>query len=87
MKIYYLFCIFLIILVTGFMMKNEKAGIELNGHTGQKTRFSTTSLICDQVGQSLLTLKNTGESYLITSPSLTVNGIWYAGTVNWYFKE
>ncbi|CAO3631037.1 unnamed protein product [Cunninghamella blakesleeana] len=64
--------------ITGFMMKNEKAGIELNGHTGQKTRFSTTSLICDQVGQTLLTLKNTGESYLITSPSLTVNGIWYA---------
>ncbi|KAI9303337.1 hypothetical protein BJ944DRAFT_165618 [Cunninghamella echinulata] len=64
--------------ITGFMMKNEKAGIELNGHTGQKTRFTTTSLICDQVGQSLLTLKNTGESYLITSPSLTVNGIWYA---------
>ncbi|ORY95536.1 hypothetical protein BCR43DRAFT_493137 [Syncephalastrum racemosum] len=51
----------------------------MNGHTGQKTRFSGTSLICDQVGQSLITLKNrNNESYMFTSPSLTVNGIWYA---------
>ncbi|KAI9025312.1 hypothetical protein CLU79DRAFT_790218 [Phycomyces nitens] len=64
--------------VTGFFIENAKAGMTLNGHTGQKTRFSGTSLICDQVGQSVVTLKNRDESYLFTSPSLTVNGIWYA---------
>ncbi|KAI8099023.1 uncharacterized protein BX664DRAFT_254822 [Halteromyces radiatus] len=63
--------------ITGFCIKNEKAGLTLNGHTGQKTRFSTTSLICDQVGQSIVELASE-ESYLLTSPSLTVNGIWYA---------
>ncbi|ORX49923.1 hypothetical protein DM01DRAFT_1308799 [Hesseltinella vesiculosa] len=63
--------------LTGFHIKHEPSGITLNGHTGQKTRFSTTSLICDQVGQSLLVLP-TDESYLLTSPSLTVHGIWYA---------
>ncbi|ORZ18647.1 hypothetical protein BCR42DRAFT_411338 [Absidia repens] len=63
--------------ITGFCIKNEKAGLTLNGHTGQKTRFSTTSLICDQVGQSVVELESE-ESYLLTSPSLTVNGIWYA---------
>ncbi|OAD74207.1 hypothetical protein PHYBLDRAFT_111739 [Phycomyces blakesleeanus NRRL 1555(-)] len=64
--------------ITGFFIENAKAGMSLNGHTGQKTRFSGTSLICDQVGQSVVTLKNRDESYLFTSPSLTVNGIWYA---------
>lgn len=69
--------------ITGFYIENKKAGMTLNGHTGQKTRFSGTSLICDQVGQSLITLHNRdGESYLLTSPSLTVNGIWYAGKLS-----
>lgn len=66
--------------VTGFYINNKKFGITLNGHTGQKTRFSSTALIVDQVGQSIVTLKNRGdEKYLITCPSITVNGIWYAG--------
>ncbi|KAG0174133.1 Oxysterol binding protein [Apophysomyces sp. BC1015] len=65
--------------VTGFYIHNDKAGLTLNGHTGQKTRFSGTSLICDQVGQSLVQLNTRdGETYMFTSPSLTVNGIWYA---------
>lgn len=69
--------------VTGFNISNEKHGIVLNGHTGQKTRFSSTSLIVDQVGQSVLTLKNRGnETYLMTCPSITVNGIWYAGMLS-----
>lgn len=65
--------------VTGFRIKNEKHGMTLNGHTGQKTRFSGTSLIVDQVGQSIVTLaQRDGEKYLYTCPSITVNGIWYA---------
>ncbi|KAI9276640.1 hypothetical protein BDA99DRAFT_493760 [Phascolomyces articulosus] len=65
--------------ITGFYIHNKKAGISLNGHNGQKTRFSSTSLICEQVGQSLLTLENRdNEAYFFTSPPLTVNGIWYA---------
>lgn len=66
--------------ITGFYMKNDKANMSFNGHTGQKTRFSSTALICDQVGQSLVTLHDRNdETYMVTSPSLTVNGIWYAG--------
>lgn len=69
--------------VTGFHIKNEKHGLTLNGHTGQKTRFSGTSLIVDQVGQSIVTLKNrSNESYMYSCPSITVNGIWYAGNVH-----
>lgn len=72
--------------ITGFYMKNDKANMSFNGHTGQKTRFSSTALICDQVGQSLVTLHNRNdETYMVTSPSLTVNGIWYAGKESFFF--
>ncbi|KAG1048500.1 hypothetical protein G6F45_004115 [Rhizopus arrhizus] len=65
--------------ITGFCIKNDQHGLVLNGHTGQKTRFSSTSLICDQVGQCVLQLKNRGdEAYMFSYPSVTVNGIWYA---------
>ncbi|KAI8878102.1 Oxysterol-binding protein [Backusella circina FSU 941] len=64
--------------VTGFNITNEKFGVTLNGHTGQKTRFSGTSLICDQVGQSVVNLNQRNEKYMFTCPSITVNGIWYA---------
>jgi hypothetical protein len=70
--------------VTGFNIKNEKFGVTLNGHTGQKTRFSGTSLICDQVGQSVVTLNQRNEKYMFTCPSITVNGIWYAGKSYFY---
>ncbi|KAI8874565.1 hypothetical protein K501DRAFT_264916 [Backusella circina FSU 941] len=65
--------------VTGFHIRNDKHGLTLNGHTGQKTRFSSTSLICDQVGQSVVNLDNRDhEKYMFSCPSITVNGIWYA---------
>jgi hypothetical protein len=68
--------------VSGFYITNDNAGIQLMGHDGQKTRFSGTQMLVDQIGYC--TLKLTGkhdESYLFTLPSLSVNGIWYAGTV------
>ncbi|KAL9541680.1 hypothetical protein MBANPS3_008988 [Mucor bainieri] len=65
--------------VTGFYIKNEKAGVVLNGHSGQKTRISSATLVCDQTGREVMTLKTrNNEKYLFTSPSLTVRGIWYA---------
>ncbi|KAI9272574.1 hypothetical protein BY458DRAFT_435219 [Sporodiniella umbellata] len=65
--------------ITGFRIKNDQHGMVLNGHTGQKTKFSSTSLICEQVGQCVLQLKNKNdETYMFSYPSVTVNGIWYA---------
>jgi hypothetical protein len=64
--------------VTGFYIENKKAGVSLNGHSGQKTRISNATLVCDQTGREVLTLKSRDETYLFTSPSLTVRGIWYA---------
>ncbi|CAO3639265.1 unnamed protein product [Mucor hiemalis] len=65
--------------ITGFYIKNENAGISLNGHSGQKTRILSAALVCDQTGREVVTLKSrNNETYLFTSPSLTVRGIWYA---------
>ncbi|KAI8967829.1 hypothetical protein BDF20DRAFT_216486 [Mycotypha africana] len=65
--------------ITAFHIKNEKAGVVLKGHSGQKTRISNATLVCDQPGRELLTLPSrNNESYLFTSPSLTVRGLWYA---------
>lgn len=66
--------------VTAFFMKNVKAGVTLNGHSGQRARISNATLVCDQPGKQVLTLKSRkNETYLFTSPSVTVRGIWYAG--------
>lgn len=66
--------------ITGFYIKNDNAGISLNGHSGQKTRILSAALVCDQTGREVVTLKSrNNETYLFTSPSLTVRGIWYAG--------
>ncbi|KAI8879972.1 Oxysterol-binding protein [Backusella circina FSU 941] len=65
--------------ITGFYIENKVAGVLLNGHSGQKTRISNATLVCDQTGREVLTLKSRdNETYLFTSPSLTVRGIWYA---------
>jgi hypothetical protein len=66
--------------VTGFYIKNKKSGVVLNGHSGQKTRILNAALVCDQTGSEVLTLESrNNETYLLTSPSLTVRGIWFAG--------
>ncbi|KAI9321718.1 hypothetical protein BX666DRAFT_1904919 [Dichotomocladium elegans] len=64
--------------VSGFYIENEDAGVIVNGHDGQKTRFSGTQMLVDQVGYCTVKLVSRDESYLFTLPSLSVNGIWYA---------
>ncbi|KAI8393862.1 uncharacterized protein BYT42DRAFT_552493 [Radiomyces spectabilis] len=64
--------------VSGFYIENQKAGVVVNGHDGQKTRFSGTQMLVDQIGYCTVKLTQLGETYLFTLPSLSVNGIWYA---------
>ncbi|KAI8329109.1 hypothetical protein BC941DRAFT_443467 [Chlamydoabsidia padenii] len=65
--------------VSGFYITNDKAGVSVMGHDGQKTRFSGTQMLVDQVGYCTLKLASkNNETYLFTLPSLSVNGIWYA---------
>ncbi|OBZ84695.1 Protein kes1 [Choanephora cucurbitarum] len=64
--------------ITAFHVEDKKAGIRLDGHTGQTSRMAGTTLVCEQFGCGLLDLKDLGEKYLLSNPSLTVRGIWYA---------
>ncbi|KAF7732116.1 Oxysterol binding protein [Apophysomyces ossiformis] len=64
--------------VSGFYIENKEAGVAVNGHDGQKTRFSGTQMLVDQVGYCVVSLTHRDEKYLFTLPSLSVNGIWYA---------
>ncbi|KAG0169622.1 Oxysterol binding protein [Apophysomyces sp. BC1034] len=64
--------------VSGFYIENKEAGVTVNGHDGQKTRFSGTQMLVDQVGYCVVSLTHRDEKYLFTLPSLSVNGIWYA---------
>ena len=62
--------------ISAFYIENVKKGIYCNGHNGQKSKFSASSMWVDQPGQVILHLQNRdNESYLITLPSLSVNGI------------
>jgi hypothetical protein len=50
-------------------LENKKAGVSLNGHSGQKTSFSGGSIIVKQNGHATLTIDlpdGTKETYLIT---------------------
>ncbi|KAI8997706.1 hypothetical protein BDB01DRAFT_772046 [Pilobolus umbonatus] len=64
--------------VSGFYIENKEAGVVVNGHDGQKTRFSGTQMLIDQIGHCTLKLSDRDETYLFTLPSISVNGIWYA---------
>lgn len=64
--------------ISGFFCENRTAGVILNGHNGQKTKFSGTSIYLDQVGHAVLHLTGWGdEIYFITLPSVVILGLWY----------
>lgn len=65
--------------VTAYHIENKKAGVALQGHSGQKTTFSGTSMSVKQSGHAILTVKpkagGAEEKYLITLPKLRIDGI------------
>ncbi|RUS23571.1 hypothetical protein BC938DRAFT_474939 [Jimgerdemannia flammicorona] len=64
--------------ISAFYIENAAAGVVCNGHNGQKSRFSATTIYVDQVGHAIVhLLKRHNETYLFTLPSLSVNGLWY----------
>ncbi|KAG0004453.1 Oxysterol binding protein [Entomortierella chlamydospora] len=62
--------------IMGFHLENKKAGIKLEGHCGQKSRFAMPAGIdVSQTGHVILTLPKFDEHYLVTLPSLNLRGI------------
>ncbi|KAI0311672.1 Oxysterol-binding protein [Amylostereum chailletii] len=66
--------------ITGYFIQNKSKGLALQGHSAQKTSFSSGSIIVKQIGHAILTLalpEGGQEQYLITLPRLRIDGIWY----------
>ncbi|KAG8989043.1 Oxysterol binding protein, partial [Tulasnella sp. 427] len=66
--------------ITGYYIENPTKGVALQGHCAQKTSFSAGSITVRQVGHAILGVKlpdGTVEDYLITLPSLRIDGIFY----------
>ncbi|OCF33954.1 oxysterol binding protein [Kwoniella heveanensis BCC8398] len=60
-------------------IENQKAGVKLQGHSGQKTSFTGTAINVKQSGHAILTVQPKNgqkeEKYLITLPKLRIEGI------------
>lgn len=67
--------------MSAYHLENEKAGVVVEGHNGQSTKFSKGAILVKQVGHAMVHTKPPGkdlEVYLITLPALSVEGLWYA---------
>nr|POF03929.1 protein kes1 [Quercus suber] len=60
--------------VTAYSIWNEKHGVRLQGYNAQKASFSRTINV-RQVGHAILHLDKWNEDYLITLPSLHIEGL------------
>lgn len=66
--------------ITAYNLTNEKAGINLEGHSAQKTSFSGRTIQVKQLGHAVLRVAKKGggeDLYLITLPHLVIEGLWY----------
>ncbi|KAL0096397.1 hypothetical protein J3Q64DRAFT_1669198 [Phycomyces blakesleeanus] len=61
--------------ISAFYLEDEKAGVSLNGHCGQKSKFKGTSIKIEQVGRAVLYVKPWNEQYLIDFPDLMIRGV------------
>ena len=61
--------------VTAYCIWNQNNGVQLQGYNGQKTSFSGGRINVKQVGHAVLHLKKYKEDYLITLPSLHIEGL------------
>ena len=61
--------------VTAYCIWNSQHAVRLQGYNAQKTSFSKR-IDVKQVGHALLRLEKYGEEYLITLPSLHIEGLW-----------
>jgi len=65
---------------TAYCIRNKKTGIQLEGYNAQKASFKST-IIVKQIGHAVLTIpvgsgeKKETETYLITLPSLHIEGL------------
>ncbi|KAI7900043.1 uncharacterized protein BX663DRAFT_532600 [Cokeromyces recurvatus] len=64
--------------ITAFYIEHKPSGVSITGNSAQRSRFSGTQLLIDQIGFCMLEMKQHGEKYLFSLPPVSVNGLWYA---------
>ena len=65
--------------ITAYYLENAKAGVSVEGHSGQKTSFNGRSISVVQVGHAKMFLDRPEgrETYVITLPTLSIDGLWF----------
>ncbi|RKP37751.1 hypothetical protein BJ085DRAFT_19647 [Dimargaris cristalligena] len=61
--------------VSAVFLENAAKGIFLNAHTGQKSKFTGTTIKAVQTGYATLHLRHTDEVYTITFPDLYIRSL------------
>ncbi|KAH0541415.1 hypothetical protein FGG08_004105 [Glutinoglossum americanum] len=63
--------------VTAYTIWNQKHGVRLQGYNGQKASFSMRTIHVKQIGHAIYHIDAYNEDYLITLPSLHIEGLVY----------
>lgn len=66
--------------ITAYYICNPSKGLALQGHSAQKTSFSSGSIVVKQIGHAILAVdleNGNKEQFLITLPRLRIDGLWY----------
>ncbi|KAI9864331.1 MAG: Oxysterol binding protein [Trichoglossum hirsutum] len=63
--------------VTAYTIRNQKHGVRLQGYNGQKASFSVRTIHVKQIGHAIYHIDAYNEDYLITLPSLHIEGLVY----------
>ncbi|KAJ1909184.1 Oxysterol-binding protein 4 [Tieghemiomyces parasiticus] len=61
--------------VSGVFLENQQAGIFLNAHTGQKSKFTGTTIKINQTGFATLHFRDTDEVYTLNFPDLYIRSL------------
>ena len=61
--------------VTAFYAENKRARVYVNGHCGQKTKFSGTAIKVEQTGRIFVYIEAYKEEYAISLPELYLRGL------------
>ncbi|ORY06584.1 Oxysterol-binding protein [Basidiobolus meristosporus CBS 931.73] len=61
--------------ISAFYVENTKAGVYVNGHCGQKSKFKGTTIQVIQTGRVTLRLTKNDEVYVVTYPDLYIRSL------------
>ncbi|KAJ1649427.1 Oxysterol-binding protein 4 [Dispira simplex] len=61
--------------ISAVYLENEEAGVMLNGHAGQKSKFTGTTIKVEQTGYVTLHLRACDEVYTLTYPDLYIRSL------------